>query len=357
MIKNRKPIIAIDGPCAAGKTTLAKLLAEKLGVPYFDTGALYRTVALYIDRPDLPIEAHDNLLDPNYIREKLSAINMRIEFINGEQHMFLDDLDVTGDLRTPRLSALASDVSALPEVRDFLLETQRSAARENGVVMEGRDITTVVLPKADAKFYMTALPSVRSERRLLQLWNQGVDIKLAEVIRDISHRDFQDTHREIAPLKQTKDQIYIDTSKLGIQEVLNLMMSAIKQKLTAGAVNPRAILVLDETTLPPKTFDAVADKSCDTQTVCVRMLPQPELIPQHTLGGRGMWKWKTCQWMDGGLGFPESGIDDYARFRPGDILYIQSKSLTIMVVDVRVTQTDVTGESKWVWAYDVKKLN
>lgn len=210
--------IAIDGPAGAGKTTQAKILAERLGFVYVDTGAMYRTIAVYMKR-------NNKTLDD--IPEVLETINMQlVRLANGAQAMYLDDLDVTGMLRTPEISSLASDVSAIPVVRKFLLDAQRELVQTNDVVMEGRDIGTVIIPDATLKIFLTASLERRAARRSLEMKYAP---PLKTLIEDMRTRDYNDSHRAEAPLKQAADAILVDCTEMSIEEttatILRLWMS------------------------------------------------------------------------------------------------------------------------------------
>lgn len=215
--------IAIDGPVAAGKTTQAKLLAQELGFLYVDTGALYRTIACYM-------KMHQKTADD--IEEVLNSIDMNlVRSEDGTQRMFLGSEEVTGRLRTPEISKLASDISAIPSVREFLLDKQREAAMDNNVVMEGRDIGTVILPDASVKIFLTADPDIRAHRRWLELCQRGVSCLLSEVLQDLKQRDYNDSHRDVAPLKQAEDAVVIDCTHLNIQETTRTILEIVTLKV------------------------------------------------------------------------------------------------------------------------------
>jgi len=217
--------IAIDGPAGAGKSTIAKAAAKELGFIYVDTGALYRTIALNAQR--------NNALDSN---EKVIALlgdtDVKLGFAeDGTQCVYLNGEDVSSLIRTPEISMGASKVSAIPEVREFLLGLQRSIARENNVIMDGRDIASVVLPDAQCKIFLFASPECRAERRYKELVEKGQDVKYEDVLADVNQRDWQDSHREIAPLKPTEESVMADTSKLTLQESIDLIISIIKEAM------------------------------------------------------------------------------------------------------------------------------
>ena len=214
--------VAIDGPAGAGKSTLSRKLAQTLGFIYVDTGALYRTVGLKFSNAGA-----DTTLDCD-IDAILADTAVDIRFVNGEQHVFLDGNDVSDDIRTPTASMMASAVSARPQVRAFLLEMQRKLARENNVVMDGRDIGTVVLPNAEVKIYLTASAEARANRRYKELLEKGTTVTYKEVYDDMVQRDYNDMNREIAPLKQADDAILADTSDCNLEESLALLLKIVK---------------------------------------------------------------------------------------------------------------------------------
>lgn len=217
--------IALDGPAGAGKSTLAKAAAKKLGFIYVDTGALYRAVGLKFSRlgctTDLNID----------IEPVLKTTSVDIRFIGEEQHVFLDGEDVNGLIRTPEISMMASAVSAKPEVRAFLLELQRKLARENNVIMDGRDIGTVVLPDATLKLFVTATPETRANRRYKELTDKGMSVNYDDILSDIKTRDYNDTHRDVAPLKLAEGGIEFDTDNLDFEAALNALMSIIEKEV------------------------------------------------------------------------------------------------------------------------------
>ncbi len=217
--------VAIDGPAGAGKSTVARRAAESLGYIYVDTGALYRTVGLKFSRTGTDISSDDA------VKKLLCETAVDIRFISGEQHVFLDGEDVSGLIRTPEASMMASAVSAKPSVREFLLEMQRKLARENNVIMDGRDIGTVVLPDADVKIFLTASVKVRAERRLKELREKGENVTLQEVCADIEKRDYNDMNRAAAPLKQADDAVLADTSELDLCDSAALVVSIIKERV------------------------------------------------------------------------------------------------------------------------------
>ena len=214
--------IAIDGPAGAGKSSLSRLLAKKLEYIYVDTGALYRAVGLKFSR----LGFDTNLLGD--LDAVLADTKVDIRFIGGEQRVFLDSEDVSDDIRTPVASMMASAVSAKPAVRAFLLDMQRQLAKTNNVVMDGRDIGTVVLPDAKVKIFLTADVAVRAERRRKELAEKGQNVPFEEVLEDMKTRDYNDSHREIAPLKQADDAVLADTTNLSFDESLELLLSIVK---------------------------------------------------------------------------------------------------------------------------------
>jgi len=207
--------IAIDGPAGAGKSTIAKRLAKELGYYYVDTGAIYRTVAYFFDLWGVSPKDIDG------VNRYIDELTVEIEYDeDGVQHMFMNGMDVTGDIRTQDISQKASLISAHAVVRDVLLDMQRDVARHHNVIMDGRDIGTVVLPKADVKIFLTASPEVRAQRRTDELIAKGQKANYATVLKEIQQRDYQDTHREVAPLKLARDSVKVDTSELDIDAVV-----------------------------------------------------------------------------------------------------------------------------------------
>ena len=217
--------IALDGPAGAGKSTVAKGVAKQLGFIYVDTGALYRTVGLKFLRDGYNTELECD------IESVLKTIEVNIKFIDGTQHVFLNGEDVSDEIRTPSASMMASAVSAKPPVRAFLLEMQRKLARENNVIMDGRDIGTVVLPDATLKFFVTASVSERADRRYRELKEKGMDINYDDIYKDIETRDYNDSHRDIAPLKPAEDSIIFDTTGNTLEESINKLLTIIKERL------------------------------------------------------------------------------------------------------------------------------
>lgn len=216
--------VAIDGPAGAGKSTVAKSAAKELGYIYVDTGALYRTVALAAQR-------NDAKGDKEKIISMLSSIRVELKYISGVQAVFLNGEDVSSLIRTPEISMLASKVSAIPEVRAFLLDLQRDIAKSNNVIMDGRDIATVVLPNANVKIFLFASAQCRAERRYNELIEKGESVMFEDVLADVNQRDYQDSHREIAPLKPSEESILIDTSELDLEQSIQAVVNAIKENI------------------------------------------------------------------------------------------------------------------------------
>ncbi len=218
--------IAIDGPAGAGKSTIARALAKELGYYYVDTGAIYRTVAYFLDLLGVSPK------DADGVERYIDELTVEIEYDDeGKQHMLMNGMDVTGEIRTQDISQKASLVSAHPVVRDMLLEMQRDVARKHNVIMDGRDIGTVVLPKATAKIFLTATAEVRAKRRTDELIAKGQKANYEQVLKEIIQRDYQDTNRPVAPLKQAKDAVLLDTSELDIPQVIAQMKALIAEKI------------------------------------------------------------------------------------------------------------------------------
>ena len=219
--------IAIDGPAGAGKSTIARQLARELGYYYVDTGAIYRTVAYFLDLLGISPKDVDGV--SRYIDE----LTVEIEYDEeGKQHMIMNGMDVTDEIRTPDISQKASLVSAHAVVRDMLLDMQRDVAKRHNVIMDGRDIGTVVLPRATVKIFLTASPEVRAQRRCDEMLAKGQKANFQQVLKEIQQRDYQDTHREIAPLKQAKDAVKVDTSQLDIDGVVAAIREIIAKKVS-----------------------------------------------------------------------------------------------------------------------------
>ena len=218
--------IAIDGPAGAGKSTVARRLAKELGYQYVDTGAIYRTVAYFLDLWGVSPKDIDGV--PRYIDE----LTIQIEYDEeGTQHMMMNGMDVTADIRTQDISQKASLVSAHAVVRDMLLDMQRDVAKKYNVIMDGRDIGTVVLPRADVKIFLTASPEVRAKRRTDELLAKGQKADYSQILKEIQQRDYQDTHREVAPLKLARDSVKVDTSDMDIEQVIGQIKTIVGKKI------------------------------------------------------------------------------------------------------------------------------
>lgn len=217
--------VAIDGPVGAGKSTVARESAKRLGFIYADTGALYRAVALYAHRKGISEERED-------FKEKVSSllheIKVELKIAEGTQRVFLNGEDVSEEIRLPEISMAASAVSSIPAVRDFLLELQRDIAKKNNVLMDGRDIGTVVLPNANVKVFITASPEIRAKRRFAELINKGVETTFEQVLNDLNRRDYQDSHRAVAPLKMAEDAKLLDTSDLSFEQSVEKIVELTK---------------------------------------------------------------------------------------------------------------------------------
>ncbi len=219
--------IAIDGPAGAGKSTAAKLAAKELGFIYVDTGAMYRTIALYLLRSGTDIEEEAAL------QAALEDIDVRISYEQGVQHMILNGEDVSGLIRTPEVSDMASRSSARPAVRKKLLDLQRQLAAREDVLMDGRDIGTAILPKADLKIFLTASVAERARRRFLEMKEKGEECSEEEIRREIEERDYRDMHREISPLVQAEDAVLLDTSDMTLEQVVERITALAKEKMHA----------------------------------------------------------------------------------------------------------------------------
>lgn len=217
--------IAIDGPAGAGKSTIAKMVSAKLGYIYVDTGALYRTIALYITENDIPDDK---------IEASLENADVSLKFIDGAQRVFLGGRDVSELIRTPEISMAASRTSAIPAVRKYLFGTQQKIAAENNVIMDGRDIGTVVLPNADVKIFLTASAEERANRRYKELAEKPDCPTYQEILDDIIKRDYQDMHRETAPLKQADDAVLVDSTELDLEQSADAIVKIISEKIGGG---------------------------------------------------------------------------------------------------------------------------
>ncbi len=218
--------VAIDGPAGAGKSTISRAAAKELGYIYIDTGALYRTVGLNAMRKGADVN------DPESVIATLTDdLKVELRFIDGEQRMFLCGEDVSDKIRTPEASSAASKVSAVPEVRKYLFDLQKNLAENNNCIMDGRDIGTVVLPDAKVKIFLTASPEARAKRRYDELLEKGMDVKYDDVLADMIKRDYDDSHRAIAPLKQADDAVLADTSGNTLEESIALIIKIIKDNI------------------------------------------------------------------------------------------------------------------------------
>ena len=217
--------VAIDGPAGAGKSTLARRLAAEMGYIYVDTGAMFRTIGLYA------LRAGKDPKDNEAVNALLPEIELHFAFIDGEQHVYLKEEDVSTAIRTEEAGMAASAVGANPEVRAFLLELQRGMTKTQNVLMDGRDIGTVVLPDATVKIFLTAAPEARARRRWLEYQQKGMEVAFEDVLADVKQRDYQDTHRAAAPLKQAEDAVLLDTSDLNFEQSLAAMKKVIAEKV------------------------------------------------------------------------------------------------------------------------------
>ena len=217
--------VAIDGPAGAGKSTLARRLAAELGYIYVDTGAMFRTIGLYA------LRAGKDPKDNEAVNALLPEISLKFAFIEGEQHIYLNGEDVSTAIRTEEVGMAASAVGANPAVRTFLLGMQRDMAKTQDVLMDGRDIGTVVLPDATVKIFLTASPEARATRRWKEYQQKGVEVSYEEVLADVRQRDYQDTHRTAAPLRQADDAQLLDTSEMNFEQSLEAMKKMIVEKV------------------------------------------------------------------------------------------------------------------------------
>ncbi len=217
--------IAIDGPGGAGKSTIAKAAAKELGFIYVDTGALYRSVGLYALRRNVETGSADDVIP------LLGEINVELKLIDGSQRVFLNGEDVSEEIRTPDASMAASNVSAIQAVRDFLFDLQRDIAKANDCIMDGRDIGTVVLPDAQVKIFLTASAEERAKRRYIQLTEKGQEVKYEDVLKELQERDYQDSHREIAPLKPADDSVIVDTTEINLEQSIDTVVNVIRERI------------------------------------------------------------------------------------------------------------------------------
>lgn len=216
--------VAIDGPAGAGKSTIAKAAAKELNFIYVDTGALYRAIAFNAVKTGA-------IDDEQKIIAMLDETKVELKYVDGVQAVYLNGEDVSAFIRTPEISMGASKVSAIPQVRAFLLNLQREIASNNNVIMDGRDIATVVLPNADVKIFLFASPECRAQRRYKELVEKGESVTYDDVLKDVNQRDYQDSHREIAPLKPSEESIMADTSELTLPQSIELIVNTIKEKI------------------------------------------------------------------------------------------------------------------------------
>ena len=214
--------IAIDGPAGAGKSSVARAVAKKLGFIYVDTGALYRAVGVNALKNNIKTD------DKEAVVAMLPDTKVELRYVDGVQRVILNDEDVSETIRMPEASMAASNVSAIPEVRAFLLDLQHDMAEKNNVIMDGRDIGTVILPDAQYKFFLTATAEVRADRRFKELKEKGLDVDYNALLEEIIQRDYNDSHRATAPLKQADDAIFVDSSNMNLEESINHILGFIK---------------------------------------------------------------------------------------------------------------------------------
>ena len=218
--------VALDGPAGAGKSSIAKRAAKELGFIYVDTGALYRTIGLAASRAGVePVDSPE-------VDALLEKITVELTFNDkGEQVVLLNGEDVSGEIRTPEASMTASKISAIPNVRAYLLDLQRDMAKTNDIIMDGRDIGTVVLPDAQVKIFLTASPEARAGRRYKELIEKGMSVKYEDILSDVIERDYNDTNHKTAPLKAAEDSVTVDTTELDFEQSVNAIISVIKEKI------------------------------------------------------------------------------------------------------------------------------
>ena len=219
--------IAIDGPGGAGKSTISKAIAKKMGIVYVDTGALYRTVGYYARECGVSVE---NAKKSEYMTKLLPEISVDIKYYDATQHVLLNGVDLGDKIRQPEISMYASAVSTVPEVRAFLLEAQRNIAKNNNVIMDGRDIGTVILPDADVKIFLTASNEARAKRRYLELQAKGVEVSFPQVLSELIERDTQDSSRDIAPCVAAADALTLDNSEYTFEESVDKIIEIINEK-------------------------------------------------------------------------------------------------------------------------------
>ena len=232
-------IIAIDGPSGAGKSTIARAVAKRLGFIYMDTGALYRAIGLHMEEHHIPLDNQQAVV------EELENIHLSISHFQDGQHIFLGERDISEEIRTPEISMKASVVSAVPEVRNFLLTCQREMAAGKDIVMDGRDIGTVVFPDADVKLYLSAASEVRAKRRQIELKNKGMDVRYEDVLEDIQKRDYADMHRKVAPLKKAKNAIEIDNSAITLEQAVERITVLIQMYLKGDYIDRQSTRFYD----------------------------------------------------------------------------------------------------------------
>lgn len=221
MILKKHISIAIDGPAGAGKSSVAKIIAKKLGFVYLDTGALYRAVALHAL----------NSKNPQYAIDTLDNLDLKISIVDDQQNIFLNNENITKKIRTPKVSSMASKLSAKPEVREFLLDMQRDFAKKYDVLMDGRDIGTTILPNATVKIFLTASPTVRAKRRYKQLCEKGQNVAFENILSEINERDYRDEHRDISPLQKADDAILVDNSDMNFDQTVHTMIALIQERI------------------------------------------------------------------------------------------------------------------------------
>jgi len=217
-------IIAIDGPSAAGKSCLSKEISDRLNIVYIDTGAMYRAVALYF------LQNNINMEDEEQVKNALDNITIKFRRLDNKLRVFLNDKDISDEIRTEQIGMIASKVSAVPAVRYDMVDRQRKLAEDSSVILDGRDIGSVVFPNADLKVYLTASEEERAKRRLIDLEQKGIDTTFEEVLQDIKKRDYNDINKPISPLVKTEDAVLIDTTDMTREEVINKVVSLLKER-------------------------------------------------------------------------------------------------------------------------------